>query len=161
MKEATKQLFLAELAKHGIVRAAARVANPAAKSARGAATTFYDLRVKDHEFAQAWEDALEEANEVIESEILRRGVEGFEETRVDSNGKVTTLRRYSDPCLLALARARLPAFRKSDVELSGRLETGGRDDARIAAAVRAKADELAKETADVLARLANGELGAL
>src|SRR5262249_39788890 len=127
MREAHREVFLRELAIHGIVQRAAMTANPEAKTARGAARAFYDERLRDHEFAAEWDEAVEEAGATIEAEIHRRGIEGFEEQRIDSSGKVTVLRRFSDPCLLALARARLPQFRKSDVELSGKIDSNKTD----------------------------------
>ena len=150
MIDARREVFLQELAKHGIVRLAARVASPNAKTARGGARAFYELRATDPDFATAWNEAIEEANAGLEREIYRRGAEGFEETRVDSSGKKSVLTRYSDPCLLALARARLPAFRKADVEFSGRVEQGGPDEARMAQAIRSLAQQMANEGADLL-----------
>lgn len=148
MKKAQREVFLAELAKHGIVQHAARTANPNAKTARGAGREFYRLRETDAEFAEAWEQAIEEAGATIEAEIYRRGKEGFEETRTDPAGRVTVLRRFSDPCLLALARARLPHFRKSDVELSGKVEQTSTDDRKLAAAIRKLAEQAADQMID-------------
>lgn len=158
MRKAQREVFLRELAVHGIVRRAAQAANPNAKTNKGAARAFYDERRRDLEFAQAWDDAVEEAGAAIESEIHRRGVEGFEEQRVDSNGRITVLRRYSDPCLLALARARLPQFRKSEVELSGRVEQVSKEDQRIADAIRQLANSRAPEATHILRDLAEGAI---
>lgn len=142
MRKAQREVFLRDLAVHGIVRRAAQVASPDCKTARGATLAFYRLREVDAEFAAQWDEAVEEAGAAIESEIHRRGVEGFEEQRMDGSGKVHIYRRFSDPCLLALARARLPAFRKSDVELTGKLEQVTQEDAKLAAEVRRLATKL-------------------
>lgn len=158
MKAAQKELFLRELAVHGIVRRAALAAAEAAgrnvKSGRGAARAFYDERARDSEFAAKWDEAVEESGAAIEAEVHRRGVEGFEEQRVDSSGKVHLYRRYSDPCLLALARARLPAFRKSDVELTGRVEQLSAEDQKLAAEVRKLAAGLAGDKKPTVEHLA-------
>ena len=150
MRQAQREVFLRELAMHGIVQRAALAAADAAgrkvMSARGAARAFYDERNRDPEFAQAWDDAVEEAGAAIESEIHRRGVDGFEEQRIDSSGKIHVYRRFSDPCLLALARARLPAFRKSDVELTGRMEQVTAEDQKLAAEVRRLATKLSGDS---------------
>ena len=66
-------------------------------------------------FAQAVEEALEEARAEIELEIQRRGQEGFLEPvyqkgvrAVDHDGKPASIRRFSDNLLLARARAMMP-----------------------------------------------------
>lgn len=146
MNRAMKDVFLRDLAQHGIVRLAAQTANPQTKTGKGAARAFYDERLRDPNFAEAWDEAVEEAGAQIEAEIVRRGVNGFEEQRMDANGRVTILRRYSDPCLLALARARIPAFRKSDVELSGKLEQVNAEDQKLAAEVRKLATKLSGDS---------------
>ncbi len=79
--------------------------------------TFRDERRRDPNFADAWDEAVEQANAALEMEIHRRGFEGFEETRTDSKGRITVLHRYSDACLLAMARARLAAYRKNEVAI--------------------------------------------
>ena len=142
MRQAQREVFLRELAAHGIVRRAAQAASPDCKTPRGAARAFYDERERNPEFAAQWDDAVEEAGAAIESEIHRRGVDGFEEQRMSADGKVHIYRRYSDPCLLALARARLPAFRKSDVELTGKMEQVTAEDQKLAAEVRKLATKL-------------------
>ena len=119
-----KRLFLDELKIHGIVVEAAKVASPGSVHERGARTTFYEERSRNEEFAQEWDAAVERANGALEREIYRRGVEGFEEERVDSQGRVTILKKYSDACLLAQARSRMQQYRKSDVnkKVSGTVE---------------------------------------
>src|SRR5688572_269288 len=101
--DARRRLFLKELCAHGIVREAARVASPGSKHARGAEQSFRDLMARDPNFARDVEQARREADAALEREIHRRGVEGFEEQRVDSRGRVSIVRRYSDACILAMA----------------------------------------------------------
>lgn len=143
--EARRRLFLQEVRAHGIIREAARVASPGSKHARGAEQSFRDLMARDREFAAMVEEARREADAALEREIHRRGVAGFEEERVDSRGRVSVVRRYSDPCLLAMARARLPGYAKTDLALSGKVahdvvDEGSRN---IADAVRQLAEQMA------------------
>lgn len=140
-----KRLLLAGLRAHGVFRAAAREASPGSRHTRGAEQSFRDEMERDPEFAQAVEEARSEADAAIEREIARRGLEGYEEQRIDARGRVSVLRRFSDPCLLALARARLPQFRKSDVELSGKLEHDDAASRAIADAVRKLAAQMSDD----------------
>lgn len=143
--DARRRLFLQELRAHGIIREAARVASPGSKHARGAEQSFRDLMARDPEFAQAVEEARREADAALEREIHRRGVEGFEEQRIDSHGRVSVVRRYSDACILAMARARLPNYAKADVAITGGLRHEHTDEGSraIADAVRKLADQMA------------------
>jgi len=107
-----KAAFLAELARHGIVRRAARSASP--QSPGGALSTFKDERERDPEFAAAWEDAVDMARAEVEHEIYRRSTEGYEEPVFGGKYReqvVGTVRRYSDRLLELRARAMLPAYR--------------------------------------------------
>lgn len=150
MNEARKQIFLEELRKHGIVMAAARAAS-STRSGRGADTSFYLEKEKNPEFARQWKEAVQEATSRLEEEIHRRGVEGYEETRVSSTGEVVVTTRYSDACLLALAKFRIPSFGKQEIEanLSGKIE----------AVVELKGlDVLSRESREDLRRIAKREL---
>jgi len=142
-----REAFLRDVRAHGIIREAARVASPGSKHARGAEQSFRDLMARDAEFAAQVEEARREADAALEREIHRRGVSGFEEERVDSRGRVSVVRRYSDACILAMARARLPGYAKSDVAISGALKHEHDDAASraIADAVRKLAEQMASE----------------
>ncbi len=134
-----RRVFLRELAEHGVVAQAARAASP--HSERGCVMTFRDMKARDPVFSEAWDAAVEQANAALEMEIRRRGFEGFEETRTDSKGRVTVLHRYSDSCLLAMARARIAAYRKNDVAI----EHDVKQDTPLADAVKEVAARLAAE----------------
>jgi hypothetical protein len=84
---------------------------------------------------------VEQANAALEMEIHRRGFQGFDETRTDSQGRVTVLHRYSDACLLAMARARIAAYRKNEVAV----EHDVREDTPLADAVKEVAARLAAQ----------------
>ena len=139
LTEDRKALFLRELAEHGVAAQAARRASP--HSGNGCAVTFRDERRRDPNFDDAWDEAVEQANAALEMEIHRRGFEGFEETRTDSKGRITVLYRYSDACLLAMARARLAAYRKNEVSI----EHDVKEDTPLADAVKEVATRLASE----------------
>ena len=112
--------FLAELRKHGLV-------NRAVLATSVSRNVLYQWRRDDPVFAQAWGEAIEEANEALEAEIFKRGVEGVDEDvfgRVgkDQDGKIGTIRRYSDQLLLRLASARMPDRWRQHVTTTNREE---------------------------------------
>jgi len=118
-----RQTFLAELAEHGIVARAARMASP--HSADGCTVSFRDLRRRDIEFARLWDEALEQSRARVEHELHRRAVEGWEEPIYGGKHKeriVGTVRRYSDRLLELRAKALLPEYREhSKLDLGGRM----------------------------------------
>jgi hypothetical protein len=124
MTEERKALFLAELARHGVVARAARAASP--HSENGCAMSFRDARREDPDFAVAWEEAMEQARGALEFELHRRAVEGWEEPIYGGRHKekvVGTVRRYSDRLLELRAKALLPEYReRRQVELGGGLD---------------------------------------
>ena len=142
MTEERKALFLSELAKHGIVGLAAKVASP--HSIRGARTSFEVERKKDPEFGKAFDEALAHAKEVIQHEIHRRAVEGWEEPVYQRGECVGHVRRFSDRLLELQAKARLPDIYRehtrvdqvsinvsaSDLDVLGSLSKESRDDLR-------------------------------
>lgn len=112
-----RALFLRVLGETGNVTEACR-------RAKVGRTQVYAWRESDVEFRKAWGDAEEVAMDAVEAEIRRRGLEGFDETTIEKDGKGKTIttkrvRRYSDRLLEVLARAHRPAFRESRVEVSG------------------------------------------
>ena len=148
MTAGRKKRFLEELAKHGNVKIAAQATHP--HRAIGADSAFRAERERDPDFAAAWDEALEEAAALLEAEIHRRGVEGYEETREDNKGNVTIIRKFSDQCLLNLARFRIKGFGKQEVE------------AKVDAKVDAKIDlgslaSLSRESREELRRIIERE----
>lgn len=124
-----KQLFLKHLSEHGIVGLAAKHATPLAKHT--ARQSFYAHRADDPEFATAWDQALQDAEDRVYQEMRRRGVEGFEEVVFGSQGvgmgtgEVGTKIVYSDRMLelytkITSARA-TRALNSKSVEVSGTL----------------------------------------
>ena len=120
-----KKMFLAELARHGILVRAARAASPRASSQYGAVQTFKDERTRDEEFAAQWDEAMQAAEASVEAEIFRRAQEGWEEPIFGGRHRekiVGTVRKYSDRLLELRAKALLPAYRETaSVAVRGRV----------------------------------------
>lgn len=107
-KEEWQASFLAELARCGNVSASAVFA--------GVSRVFvYEVRAKDAEFAQAWDDALDQSADVMEQEAWRRAVEGVDKPVFGSlgfrmgSGEVGKVREYSDTLLIFLLKGARPA----------------------------------------------------
>ena len=80
---------------------------------------WYEQRAADEEFAEAWAQALEQGTQRIEDEMLRRGVEGWDEPVFQKGELVGHVRRYSDQILAQLHRIRRPdLYRDALVDLS-------------------------------------------
>lgn len=105
--DARKSVFLSHLARHGIPTAAAKAASPHTQT--GNLAGFIHARGKDTAFDEAWEMALQMATDAVESEIHRRGVEGYEEEVWYRGEKVGETTKYSDSLLLARMKAMDPA----------------------------------------------------
>jgi hypothetical protein len=97
-----KQLFLDALARTGIIADAcreAKVSRPAVHS----------WRSKDPEFSAAYDAALEDAGDALESEARRRAIEGVERRRFDKDGNVVLEEVvYSDSLMALLLKANKP-----------------------------------------------------
>jgi hypothetical protein len=103
-----KAIFLTELAKHGVLARAARVASP--NSMTGACATFREEAKRDPEFATQITEAREQADGDLLVELHRRAVEGTSEPIFGPNGQqVGSKRRYSDRLLLEKIKSRFPA----------------------------------------------------
>jgi hypothetical protein len=67
----------------------------------------YARRDRDPKFAEQWEEARRIGAEVIEDEMVRRGVEGVERPVFFEGKQVATVREFSDATRLALAKGAL------------------------------------------------------
>jgi hypothetical protein len=101
IKQRRRQRFLAALAEHGCVTWAARAAGYARQYV-------YELRAAEPTFAQAWDDAREEAADHLEHEAWRRALVGVEVPMVHQGVVVGTYKRYSDALLMVLLAAMRP-----------------------------------------------------
>ncbi len=96
-----KTRFFAALAECGNVSHACHVA----KVNR---TTVYAYRQNDPEFAQSWEDALDEATDELEAEARRRALKGVEEPVYQGGKLVGKVRKFSDTLLIFLLKGLRP-----------------------------------------------------
>lgn len=69
---------------------------------------YYRYREQDPEFAKAADDAIEAGTDLIEDELRRRAVDGFEQPVFYKGEEVGRVRLYSDQLLIELMRARRP-----------------------------------------------------
>jgi len=104
MTDRVKAMFLDELAVNGNVSAACRSAGVARQTA-------YRHQSEDHEFAEAWSDALEQATDRLELEARRRAHEGTPEPVFYQGVECGTVQRYSDTLMIQLLKAHHPAHR--------------------------------------------------
>jgi hypothetical protein len=108
------ELFLEEFANGGIIVNAARVAGLKPR-------TIENYRKNDPKFAEAFEDAQELANGVLETEARRRGLEGVDKPVFQKGQRVGEVREYSDVLLKMLIQANMPKYRdaQSKLEMAG------------------------------------------
>ena len=66
-------------------------------------STAYAHRSRDPDFAKAWDDADEQGMAMVESEIVRRGVDGWDEPHFYEGQIAGYVRRYDSRLLLRLA----------------------------------------------------------
>lgn len=92
-------------------------------SARGCGynrATVYREREKDESFAEAWDQAAEEAYDELEQEARRRAFKGVDEPVFHRGEIVGHVRKYSDQLVMPLLGAYRKKFaNRSAVELSG------------------------------------------
>ncbi len=68
----------------------------------------YLRRKNDLEFAQAWNDAIEQGTDVLEDAATVRAVRGVEKPVFQQGKQVGTIREYSDILMIFLLKARRP-----------------------------------------------------
>lgn len=96
-----KPIFLRELARVGIVGAAC-------KKAKIGRTTAYKVREEDAEFKAAWDAAVDDAADEMESEAWRRGNKGVLKPIYQGGKQVGTVREYSDTLLIFMLKGARP-----------------------------------------------------
>jgi hypothetical protein len=83
---------------------------------------FYDLRDADEAFAAEWNEAVEQGTELLEDELRRRAVDGWDENHFNGEGElIRRVHRISSQDIQFLLKARKPErFRENTrVELTG------------------------------------------
>ena len=121
-----RRMFLAALAACGNVT---RAAQAACCTREGA----YHLRTQDADFAAAWDDALEQAADVLEQEAFRRAHDGVEEPLTcargliydETTGQPVTVRKYSDTLLIFLLKGARPQKYRDNVNVTAQATTLG------------------------------------
>src|SRR5260221_6580371 len=107
-------LFLAELAQAGNVTAAAKIAGFSRKAA-------YDYRTKDAAFAEEWDDALQQAADIMEQEARRRAADGWDEPVFHQGFVCGIVRKYSDTLLIFLLKGARPEKFRDNVKVTGNM----------------------------------------
>ena len=125
-----ERAFLAALADTGNVRAACTAAEIGH-------STVYDRRKAVDRFADAWDDAMEQAADMLEAEALRRAAHGVKEPVYYKGKVVGHVLKYSDVLLIFLLKAARPAKFRDHYRVEHTGKDGGPlefDDAREALA---------------------------
>jgi hypothetical protein len=105
--EKWKQIFIEELARSGNVRLSSRKAGVCRATA-------YNTRKDDPAFANQWDDAIDEAVDILEAVARGRAVNGTDKPVYQGGVQVGTIRQYSDALLMFLLKAHRPErFRDS------------------------------------------------
>lgn len=101
----------------------------AARAVGMARSTLYRLRDQDLDFRAAWDDAVEEAIDLLEAELHRRAFTGVDrpvfwrgEIQRDAAGRPVTVKDYSDGLAMFLMRAHRPERYRERIE--ARLSNG-------------------------------------
>lgn len=101
----------------------------------------YEIRAKDEQFAQLWDEAIEHGTDELEEEARRRAFAGVDEPVFYQGEECGTVRKYSDTLLIFLLKGRRPDKYRENV----RTEHTGKDGGpiRICKAEDLTDDELA------------------
>jgi len=98
-KKAAK--FLAALQRTGNVSRACKAEGIGRRTA-------YEWREADAEFAQQWDEAVEDGLDNAEQELYRRAVKGTLKPVFQGGKKVGSIREFSDTCLIFLLKGGRP-----------------------------------------------------
>jgi hypothetical protein len=104
--------FLTELASTGNVTHSAKAAVVDKK-------TVYNHRHGDPDFAAAWLEAIDEANDTLEAEARRRAVNGVVEPVYQGGQKVGEILKYSDTLLIFLLKGNRPDKFRENLRIGG------------------------------------------
>lgn len=107
-----KPVFLAALRQVPVI-------SYAAEAAGVSRVTAWRRRQDDMEFAEAWDDALEEGIDRAEREAFRRAVEGWDRRVWHQGTEVGTERVYSDQLLQLVLRGRRKSVYAERTEVTG------------------------------------------
>lgn len=103
----------------------------AARAAGIERSTAYDRRNSNEAFAALWDDAMEQASDLLEAEARRRAYEGWDEPvygrlpgRDAGEGEIGVVRKYSDALMQTLLKGAKPEkYReRMDMRHSGKID---------------------------------------
>ena len=80
----------------------------ACKAAKIGRRTVYDLRQRDSDFAQGWEEMQGLGIGAVEDELWRRGAKGWLEPVFQGGRRVGSVRKYSDTAAIFMLKAHAP-----------------------------------------------------
>ena len=100
----------------------------AAQHAGQSRNQVHDVRQRSKRFAAQWDDALEEATDLLEAEARRRAFTGIDKPMFFKGEVVGSTKKYSDKLLMFLLEAHDPKFRDGvKVEHPGATDVDGVD----------------------------------
>jgi hypothetical protein len=102
------------------LRALAQTCNVAAacRAAAVGRATVYRHRERDPKFADAYDDAFEQATDLLELECRRRAIEGVDRPVFYKGRQVGTVKVYSDRLLIFLLEAARPEKYRNNLDLA-------------------------------------------
>jgi hypothetical protein len=86
----------------------------------GRRTVYRWLAQPDGKFREVYDEAMEDAIDLVEAEAHRRAVEGTLKPVYQGGEKVGEVREYSDTLLLAILKGRRPEVYRDRREVTGR-----------------------------------------
>ncbi len=99
----------------------------AAQHAGQSRNQVYDVRQRSKRFAAQWDDALEEATDLLEAEARRRAFTGIDKPMFFKGEVVGSTKKYSDRLLMFL----LEAYNPQEFRDGGKVEHPGATDAGV------------------------------
>ena len=98
----------------------------AAQHAGQSRNQVHDVRQRSKRFAAQWDNALEEATDLLEAEARRRAFTGIDKPVFFKGEVVASIKKYSDPLLMFLLEAYDPQMFGDDVKVEqpGAIDVG-------------------------------------
>ncbi len=100
-----QHLFLEAFSEHANVLVSARAADISRR-------TVYEWLEHDEDFSFAYNQAKEDAKDVLRAEIYQRGKEGWDESVYEMGVLTKTVRKHSDTLLIFHAKMLMPEYRE-------------------------------------------------
>src|SRR5260221_9584112 len=112
-----QHLFLEAFSEHANVLVSARAADISRR-------TVYEWLEHDEDFSFAYNQAKEDAKDVLRAEIYQRGKEGWDESVYEMGVLTKTVRKHSDTLLIFHSKALMPEYREKqpDININNNLQ---------------------------------------